>query len=82
MPTVTISLRDEVKMLAEAEATKNGQTLDEYVADLITAHSDRPVDPALEAELLKALNSPGREFSSAAWGDKVRRFEELQRRGK
>ena len=75
MPTVTISLRDDVKILAEAEATKNGQTLDEYVADLITAQSDRPVDPALELELLKALNSPGREFSSAAWEEKVGAIE-------
>ena len=82
MPTITISLGDHVKTLDEAEAARNGQTLDEYVADLITAQSDRPVDPALESELLKALNSPGREFSSAAWEEKVRRFEELQRREK
>ena len=75
MPTVNISIPDDVKSIAEAEVFKAGQTLEEYVANLIIAHADQPVSPEVEAELLKGLESPGREFSAAAWEAKKRRHE-------
>ena len=75
MPTVTISLPEDVKTLAEAEATRLGQTLEQYVANLIIARADQPVSPPLEEELLKGLDSPPREVSPRSWEDKRRRFE-------
>ena len=81
MATVTISLPEEIKSLAEAEAGRTGRTLDEYVANLILAQADQPVAPELEAQLLKGLNSPGRDFSASAWEEKKRRFEERLSRG-
>jgi hypothetical protein len=65
MPTVTLSLPQDVKELAEAEAARAGRSLDEYVARLIVSQADRPIDAETEAELLKGLRSPGREFSAA-----------------
>jgi hypothetical protein len=82
MPTFSISLPDEIKALADAEAMRAGQTLDEYVANLIIAHVDQPVGADLEAELLKGLSSPARQFSPAAWDEKTRKFEERQSRGR
>ena len=76
MTMLTISLPDDVKALAEAEAARSGRSLDEYLARLILAHADQPIDPALEAELLKALDAPGREYFPATWASKKQRFEE------
>lgn len=82
MPTVQISLPEDVKALAEAEATRAGQTLEQYVANLILAHADQPVGPSLEDELLKGLDSAGRELSPQSWEDKKRRFEARQAGGR
>lgn len=65
MTTVTISLPLEVKRMAETEAARAGHSLDEYVARLILSQADRPIDPAMEAELLKGLRSPARAFTVA-----------------
>jgi hypothetical protein len=65
MTTVTISLPQDVKELAEAEAARAGHSLDEYVARLILSQADRPIGAETEAELLKGLRSPGRELSPA-----------------
>lgn len=65
MTTVTISLPQDVKELAEAEAARSGHSLDEYVARLILSQVDQPIDAETEAALLKGLNSPAREFSPA-----------------
>ena len=51
-----------VKRRAEAEAATSSCSLDEYVARLILSRADRPIDLATEAELLKGLRSPAREF--------------------
>ena len=67
MTTVTISLPQDVKELAEAEAARAGHSLDEYVARLILSQADQPIDPATEAQLVKALDSPAREASAAEW---------------
>src|SRR5688500_15031223 len=67
MTTVTISLPQDVKELAEAEAARAGHSLDEYVARLILSQADQPIDPATEAQLLKALDLPAREASAAEW---------------
>lgn len=77
MTTVTISLPPDVKELAEAEAAKSGHSLDEYVARLILSQADQPIDPAMEAELLKGLQSPARDFSQSEWqARKQRRGEQ------
>ena len=81
MPTVKITLPDDVATLAEAEALRAGRTLDEYVADLIVAHIDQPVGATLEAELLKGLDTPGIEPSPQSWEDKKRRFEQRRTAG-
>jgi hypothetical protein len=65
MTTVTISLPQDLKELAEAEAARAGNSLDEYVARLILSQADRSIDAETEAELLKGLRSPAREFSAA-----------------
>ena len=65
MTSVTISLPQDVKEMADAEAARAGYSLDEYVARLILSQADRPVDAETEAQLLKGLRSPGREFSAA-----------------
>ena len=44
MTTVTISLPQDVKELAEAEAARAGHSLDEYVARLILSQADQPID--------------------------------------
>ena len=80
MTTVNISLPDDVKTMAEAEALKAGQSLEEYLANLIIAHSDQPVSPEVEADLLRGLESPGREFSAATWEAKKRRHDVRQSR--
>ena len=81
MPTLTISLPDEIKSIAEAEALRAGQSLEEYLANLIIAHAEQPVSAEVEAELLRGLKSTGREFSAASWEEKTRRHEERQARG-
>ena len=67
MTTVTISLPQDVKELAEAEAARAGHSLDEYVARLILSQADQPLDPTTEAALLQALDSPAREVLPAEW---------------
>ena len=67
MTTVTISLPEDVKDFAEAEAARAGHSLDEYVAQLILSQADQPIDAATEAQLLKALDAPAREASAAEW---------------
>jgi hypothetical protein len=76
MTTVTISLPPDVKEMAEAEAARSGHSLDEYVARLILSQADRPIDPATEAELLKGLESPAREFSAADFEARKRKLGE------
>lgn len=82
MPTFMISLPDDIKTIAEADASKAGQTLEEYVTHLIIAHVDQPVSDEVEAELLKGLASPGRAFSAAAWEERRRGLEHRHGRGK
>ena len=77
-----VTLPASVMALAEAQAAKGGHSVDEYLAELIIAQADRPVGTELEAELLKGVDSPGREFSPAAWSEKRRRFEENQAGGR
>lgn len=78
MTTVTISLPEDVKALAEARASQFGHSLEDYLANLIRADAGLPIDEGLEQELLAGLESPSREFSPAAWAEKKRRFEERQ----
>ena len=81
MPTLTISLPEEVKTTAEADACRAGQTLEQYVASLIIAHADQHVSSGLEAELLKGLNSPGRDLSIPDWEQRKRRLQEQKVQG-
>jgi hypothetical protein len=74
MTIVTISLPADVKAMAEAEAARSGHSLDEYVARLILSQADHPIDPATEAELLKGLQSPAREFSTAEFETRKQRL--------
>lgn len=82
MGRLTISLPENVMALAEAQAAKAGHSVDEYVAELILATADRPIGPELEAELLKGLESPAREFSASAWAEKKQRFEAREAGGR
>ena len=74
MTTVTISLPQDVKELAEAEAARSGHSLDEYFARLILSQADQPIDAQAEAALLKGLDSPAREFSPADWQARKQRL--------
>ena len=55
--------------MAEAEAARAGQSLDEYVARLILSQADRPID----AELLKGLRSPVKESSAVDFAARKQR---------
>jgi hypothetical protein len=71
MAMVTISLPQDVKELAEAEAARAGQSLDEYMARLILSQADRPIDAETKAELRggrRRRDSQGRKLMHARGG--------------
>ena len=75
MATLDIPLPEDLKPLAESQATQGGYTtVSEYIRALILA--DAAVDADTEAELLKGLASPAREVTAADWAEKRRRFEQ------
>lgn len=70
MATLTISLSDDLIARANAQAVSAGcESLDEYFSNLILADLPVPLDPALEAELLAGLNSPGQVMTPADWDE-------------
>jgi len=77
MATLDIPLPEDLKPLAESQATQGGYTtVSEYIRALILADADAAVDADTEAELLKGLASPAREVTAADWAEKRRRFEQ------
>ncbi len=58
MATLQLNLPEQIKTAAEQRAAAGGYTsVDSYIASLIEADKIAPISDALEAELIKGLNS-------------------------
>ena len=83
MAETTLNLSDEDRRRAMARAAELGySTVEDYLLSLIHADTELPVSQELEDELLKSLQSPGREFSPAVWEEKRRRLIENHQQAK
>ncbi len=81
MATSTITVPEHIKQLAESGAATHGFAgADEYVQSLIQADAAEPIDAALEAHLLQALEEPGVEVSAADWDAKRQKIAESHAR--
>ena len=79
----TITLPDHIKRLADERAAAAGfGNTDAYIAALILAGAGEPISEALESDLLKSLQSPGREITAADWDAKRQRLAQLHREGR
>jgi hypothetical protein len=68
MGNSTITLPDHVKQLAEARAAMGGFAgANEYVEALILSDAAEPIGARLEAHLLRAMESPGKQLTPADW---------------
>jgi hypothetical protein len=77
MVRLNLTVSEEVKSRAEAQATERGfSSLDAYIASLVDADAAVPVGAALEQDLLAGLASPTREMKSADWDEMRRRYRE------
>jgi antitoxin ParD1/3/4 len=77
MVTIDVTLPDELKAFAEAEAARIGHsTVNEYVIALLQEAERRSAKAELEGKLLSALNSPAREISDRDWDEMDRQFEQ------
>jgi hypothetical protein len=76
MTRIDVSLPEDLKAFAEAEATRTGHAnVGEYVVDLLREAERRSAKLKLEAKLLGALDSPGREVTNQDWDAMDQRFE-------
>ena len=76
--TSTISIPEDIKQLAEARAASQGFSgANEYVQSLILADAAEPIDAALEAHLLRALEEPAIEMTAADWDAKRQRLADI-----
>jgi len=79
METVSITLPDSIRLYVEEQVAKGGYgTLSEYVAHLIQTDQKQQVRAALEAEVLKGLDSG--ESTPMTSGDWRAIREETERR--
>jgi hypothetical protein len=77
MATLNLTVPEEVKARAEAQAAERGfQTIDAYVASLVDADRAVPMSAELEQEILAGLATPAKEMTSADWDEMRRRFRE------
>jgi hypothetical protein len=83
MPAINLNLSDDEQKKAKLRASELGfSSLESYLHSLISADVDAPLSDELEAELLKALDKPGREMSPGDWQEKRRRLVEKHRQAK
>ena len=79
MSATTILLPDEVKRIAEDRAAAAGYAdTSSYVQALILADAAEPVDAALEAHLLRAMDTPARPMTPADWDEKRKALNEAK----
>ena len=77
MLRLTIEISDELREKVHQRAVELGYSkVEEYVEWLIRGDTEVPVSQELEAELLKALESPARELTPAMWAQKRQRLIE------
>ena len=81
MASLQVNIPEQLKSTAEARAEAAGfASVDEYVASLIESDQAEAIDPQLEAELLKGLDSgPPIDVTPQFWDDLKKRVR--QRRG-
>jgi hypothetical protein len=77
MRAIELQLSEEEQRLAEGRAAELGyKSLAAYVESLVRADVEVPISEELEAKLLEARKSPGREITPADWEEKRRRLTE------
>ncbi|HEY2787719.1 MAG TPA: hypothetical protein VGJ05_22365 [Fimbriiglobus sp.] len=69
MATLTITLPDEELENLEKVAEFRGIALDQYIRGLMTDARKRDVKAALDAELLRRMDSPGIPAGKKFWDD-------------
>lgn len=73
MSTITISVPDDLRAKAEAEAARGGYvSIESYICALLRRDLEHDIDQDLEVELLKGLDSPAEEMNAGDW-DQMRR---------
>lgn len=83
MATIDITIPDELKAFAEAEAARVGHaTVGEYMAALLREAERRSSKAELEGKLLNALNGPANEVSDGEWDEMDRQFEQRHASGR
>lgn len=83
MATIDVTIPDELKAFAEAEAARVGHaTVNEYMVALLREAERRSAKTELEGKLLHALNSPAREMSEDDWDELDRQFEQRHAYGR
>jgi hypothetical protein len=75
MATLQLSLPDNLKAAAEAQAAAAGyRSVDDYIASLIEADEPLPISHELETQILRGLDSgPGVEITPELIADVKRR---------
>jgi predicted transcriptional regulator len=82
MATLTIEVSDEAKRRMDLRAKESGYTgSEELLRALVEGALELPpLSAEFEAELVKALDSPGRVMTAADWEEKMRQLEEWHAR--
>ncbi len=75
MATLTVNLAEDLKVCAETQASEAGfPSVDAYIASLIQGNDTLAIDPELESELLRGLDSgPSVPLTSDLLNDVKRR---------
>jgi len=79
MPTITITIPDDLLRLAKSRATAAGcADVGEYLTALLVGAVGLPLSREVEDALLQGMDSQPRELSAAEWDEKRRRRVHLQ----
>ena len=82
MAVIDLSIPDDLKAFAEAEAIRSGHsTVNEYMTSLLRDAERRSALSQIEAKLIHSLDGPAREVRAPDWEAMDRRFEERQSAG-
>ena len=77
MSAIELRLSDDDFRRAQARAAELGyKSVAAYVESLIRTDVELPVSEEIEAKVLEALKSPGREVTPADWEERRRRLTE------
>jgi len=83
MALIDLSIPDDLKAFAEAEAARAGHaTINEYMMALLREAERRSALGQLEVKLIHSIDGPSRAVVAEDWDEMDRRFEQRQSGGR